>query len=312
MMNAAHVIANEVKQSVIWTQEFFCPACGRSKISLDHNRCDDCGFDAGVEDGILDLHPLVRDKDYRKSSAENLAKVYDRHFWYRARNRVILDVLNKAEWKDENPSIADLGCGNGYVMAKLEQAGYRVLGSDMHIRGLHIARQVAKGPIICALLEDIKLVEPLDAVCLFDVVEHIENQQQALKLAVSLVNPGGYILVTVPALKMLWSDFDVSCGHKRRYDRRMLKQLLADCGLETVYISYFFMFSVLPVWLQRKSISKHIKKADRKSGYTKPPPRLLNSIFSMLSGIERFFSLIGIKPPLGTSLVGLAQVPKKL
>ncbi len=289
--------------------EVYCPACHKGRLSLSNSTCGNCGFTARVEGGILDLQPQVRGEDYKASSAENLARVYEKHFWFGSRNRIILDVLKRARRLLDVRRLIDLGCGNGYVTAMLEEAGYATLGIDMHIDGLRIAEGIVGGSLICAMLEDVRLVEPVDAVCLLDVIEHLTDDRQALLQAASLVRPGGFVLVTVPALMQLWSRYDVTCGHKRRYGAKTLRDLFVECGFEPLYVSYFFMFSVLPVWLQRRLL--HTGKKNAKiagHGYTRPPHPLFNNIFRLLAAAERLLMSAGIKIPFGTSLIGLARV----
>ncbi len=59
-----------------------------------------------------------------------------------------------------------------------------------------------------------------DAVCLFDVLEHLDDEAGALAACRRLLAPGGRLFVTVPAYAWLWSRHDELLGHRRRYTAR--------------------------------------------------------------------------------------------
>ena len=91
---------------------------------------------------------------------------------------------------------------------------------------------------------------------MFDVVEHIEDDYSFMRSIQDYLVPGGKVYITVPAIPFLWSDEDVDAGHYRRYTRESLNKLMNETGFEVEYISYFFSFLVLPLFLFRSLPSK--------------------------------------------------------
>lgn len=75
-----------------------------------------------------------------------------------------------------------------------------------------------------------------DSVIYIDVLEHIENDQQELQSAAELLAPGGNLIVLVPAHNALYSKFDESIGHFRRYNKRMMKSLRPSGMTEDICI----------------------------------------------------------------------------
>ena len=65
-----------------------------------------------------------------------------------------------------------------------------------------------------------------DCVLYIDVLEHIEDDQLEIEAAAQLVKSGGYIVVMSPAHQWLFSEFDTSIGHLRRYNKRTLRSLI--------------------------------------------------------------------------------------
>src|SRR5690606_25250607 len=70
-----------------------------------------------------------------------------------------------------------------------------------------------------------------DIVLSLDVLEHIERDEVALSQWVSILKPGGKLVLSVPAHQRKWSNGDVWAGHFRRYDKEPIRQLVEKVGL---------------------------------------------------------------------------------
>ncbi len=62
-----------------------------------------------------------------------------------------------------------------------------------------------------------ELDEQFNTILYLDVLEHIDDHEQELKYAFEKLKPGGFLIIISPAFKYLYSAFDFSIGHKRRY-----------------------------------------------------------------------------------------------
>ncbi len=281
----------------------FCPTCKEGILSTRDGKCNRCGYEAIQHDGILVLDKSPT-QDYPEDGAAASAEVDTTHFWYAARNRFIQQVLLSLKPQEIKGKFAEFGCGNGYVMNAIEKAGWDVVGIDMHLQGLKIAQQRTGGTLICSRMEKVRFAQPLDAVGMFDLIEHLEDDLSAIRHAVAQLRQGGYLLITVPALQALWSKFDLVVGHKRRYDKNQLRRLIEISGLRILQLNYLFFFAVFPIWLQRL-----LTRSDNNSvaNYVHPPISILNNIFKWFSDIELKFMRHNISLPLGTSLIAVAQ-----
>ena len=81
--------------------------------------------------------------------------------------------------------------------------------------------------------------ESFDAVCCFDVIEHVDDDHGAVRALTGLLVPGGYLVATVPAYQWMWSHHDTLHHHKRRYTRVEMVRLFEGAGLKVRKASYF-------------------------------------------------------------------------
>jgi len=85
-----------------------------------------------------------------------------------------------------------------------------------------------------------------DSVAYINVLEHVERERSELDAARAALRPGGHLLVFVPALAWLYSDFDREVGHYRRYTRDGLERVVQHAGFEVVRSRYFDIAGVIP------------------------------------------------------------------
>lgn len=76
--------------------------------------------------------------------------------------------------------------------------------------------------VLTDTIDGIDAERKFDAIIYIDVIEHIEHDAEELKKAAARLKPGGHLIVLVPAHNYLFSEFDKSIGHFRRYNKKML------------------------------------------------------------------------------------------
>jgi len=91
-----------------------------------------------------------------------------------------------------------------------------------------------------------------DTFIYINVFEHIEDDLKELKTIKDLLPAGGHVIIFVPAHQALFSEFDASIGHFRRYSKRTVTQLAEDAGLEILQTRYMDMAGTLPWWFSFK------------------------------------------------------------
>ena len=70
-----------------------------------------------------------------------------------------------------------------------------------------------------------KLNDTYNTIMYLNVLEHIKNDKQEIKLALSKLNTGGHLIILVPAHQKLYSKFDKEIGHFRRYNISFFKKI---------------------------------------------------------------------------------------
>lgn len=197
----------------------------------------------------------------------------DESFWFRHRNACIIAAV-----KRHAPAglVLDVGGGNGFVSRGLLNAGVPVVLLEPGPLGALNARRARQIPdVICATLDDAAfLTGSIPSAGLFDVLEHIEDDHAAVAQLHRVVQPGGYLFVTVPAYEWLWSTSDVAALHFRRYSPRTLQRVL-EPAFEIVYLTAlfarlvpaFFVLRTVPYALRlRRSISEQQFASEHRAG----------------------------------------------
>jgi SAM-dependent methyltransferase len=163
----------------------------------------------------------------------------DRSFWFRHRNRCIVEIVSRFA---KDGVFLDIGGGNGYVAKGLVDAGIRCMLLEPGIDGALAAHARGIDPVVCARLEDVGFpADSITAAGMFDVLEHIQDDAAALRLVHRLMRPGGHLFLTVPAYPALFSEDDRLAGHFRRYTLASLRQVLVGAGFGIRFGSYMFV-----------------------------------------------------------------------
>ncbi len=178
---------------------------------------------------------------YDQTYFEKLYQIEDRHFWFKTR-QAIVSVLTKQIISDfqQGYLVMEIGCGTGNLLKTLENTCLNgsVLGLDLFWEGLAFAQERTKAGLIQARAECMPFSrEQFNLVGIFDVLEHLENDESILHKIQEMLKPGGKLLLTVPAHGDLWSSFDMVSYHQRRYTTSELTEKLIRSGFTIDYLS---------------------------------------------------------------------------
>jgi SAM-dependent methyltransferase len=145
-------------------------------------------------------------------------------------------VVRELEGLREQALVVDLGCGSGALLERIGRARpkTRLVGIDVEPSALELAKQrLPDAEFVTGDLDQDAVAGQAfrgqaDAVVCSEVLEHLESPERALRLAGELLQPGGRLVVTVPAGPM--NKFDRSIGHRKHYRLDELTSLLSREG----------------------------------------------------------------------------------
>jgi SAM-dependent methyltransferase len=175
-----------------------------------------------------------------------------------------------------------------------------VLGIEYIEEARRLARERKGIDLLAGSILDLPLKdESVKVAIALDVLEHVEDDRLAFSEMLRVTERRGVLIINVPAFMSLWSEWDVSLGHHRRYTRSMLHDVFAlyTREFEIVHFAYANAFAFLPMWAYRKG-SKYLKFQSRAEDRI-PSPRI-NSLMLKLfvdPGKKPWFH-----PPFGSSL----------
>ncbi len=261
-----------------------------------------CGWRVSMLDGFPAFSPdLARENaGFQPGYFAELSMLEETNFWFRARNALILSML-ETHFPDAE-SFLEIGCGTGYVLSGIRQAHpqMKLRGSEIYTAGLGFASSRARGADLMQMdARKMPFFEEFDVIGAFDVLEHIMEDEAVLSQMHESVKPGGGILVTVPQHPFLWSEQDVAACHVRRYTRRELEEKMIRAGFR-VERATSFVSLLFPLMMASRLVAKQ-KTTDPMSELRLG--RTTNRIFEVLMNLELKLISSGLSMPFGGSLL---------
>jgi len=217
-------------------------------------------------------------------------------WWEKARREIVQRCLKKVI--TTNVEILEIGAGFGSMSSMLSGFG-SVSAIEPYPDAAQYLREKLKIESFHSSFESFTDTKKYDMVACFDVLEHIEDDKNAILKMESLVNNKGLLVLTVPAYKFLWNRHDEINHHFRRYSKKDLLRKIPHT-LDIRKISYFNSLLFPMAILDKLVLAKNKKSSSF------DPNKIINGllyrIFSTEKSILQFTSL-----PFGVSLLLIAQ-----
>lgn len=282
-----------------------CVSCGHTLQGSDW-ACGRCGWIAPAQDGIPQLSRLqgAQAAKFSPQDFESLYALEQDYFWFRGRIRLILWAFER--YASGCRSFLEIGCGTGSVLAALARAhpDISVWGSEPYLEGLQFARtRVDSARLMQMDARCVPFADEFDAIGMFDVIEHIEEDQAVLSQVSRALRPGGILLITVPQHRFLWSPADDHAGHARRYTRAELVQKVERAQFRVLRCTSFV--SLLFPLLLISRFRRKGREYDRHAEYR--VPLVVNVMLGMAMSVERAAIRLGATLPFGGSLLLVAR-----
>lgn len=231
----------------------------------------------------------------------------DRHYWETARAAFVLNLL--ASLEEQTGTLLDVGCGDGYLVRRMAERfrGRHFLAVDSAFTPEQMTN-LRTDRIEPATAIDFEHAGRCNAVTLFDVLEHIDDDDACLSSLYASLAPGGQAVFTVPAFQFLFGAHDRMLSHFRRYSHPELVAKLHRAGFDVTESGYFFA-SLLGPRLLLKCLGRDAAGA---VGHGAVRPLWINALMGKIlqldAGVCRALARLGIKIP-GLSVYALCQKP---
>jgi SAM-dependent methyltransferase len=226
----------------------------------------------------------------------------------------ILDRLRPAR-------VLEIGCGQGafgariadrvdYLAVEPDASSYRVAADRIEPRG---------GSVINGIHDAVPAGTAFDAVCAFEVLEHIEDDKRALAAWVPFIRPGRQLIMSVPAFQGRFGPMDTHAGHFRRYSPEQLGDRLTEAGLVVDEIVVYgwplgYALEVVRNRIDAKKLATaradgtSVEDLTAASGRTFQPSKRTTGIAVQAATLP-FRYLQRTRPDRGTGLVAVATRP---
>ncbi|WGS22836.1 MULTISPECIES: class I SAM-dependent methyltransferase [unclassified Bradyrhizobium] len=237
---------------------------------------------------------------------DELAQLEAGHFWFVARNRLIVGLADR--FFPQARSFMEIGCGTGFVLRAMagSRTWQRLVGSELHPAGLAHAKERLPSEVEFVQMDarDLPAADMFDLTGAFDAIEHIVDDEAVLSGLRAATKRGGGAIITVPQHPWLWSRADEVAYHQRRYRRGELEAKLRRNGFEVLFSS---SFTALLLPLMMASRLKPGKPSADEDVYEFKLNPVVNGMLRGILQAEVRMTLAGIRWPAGGSRVVVAQ-----
>ncbi len=255
-------------------------------------------------------HTYAKNPSMRKSKIGEDLSSYDvetmvesLHWWFVVRRKLLKSMLSSVN-VPINSLTLDVGCGTGSNLGTLVSAGLHAIGLDRSVYALGLVRSKGGFPLLAGDVSHLPIkTRSIGLIIAMDILEHLEDDAQAILESYRILDKEGILILTVPAFKSLWGIQDVVTGHKKRYSKREITNELREAGFNILRSSYFNFFLFFPIFVARR-LMRLLGLTVRSENEVNFP--LLNfflkTIFSMELHLLKYCSF-----PFGVSIFCLAR-----
>lgn len=243
----------------------------------------------------------------KQEAYRSLLETEETHWWFRARQRIVLDVLG-ARLGTAAPGAAprtlvDLGAGGGGLSEALGRFG-RVVAVEGSPEAMQRLRRRTTVQAVSARLPTLPFPPAsFDIATAFDVLEHVEDDLGAIHEVARVLREGGVFLATVPAHPALWGGHDEIHGHFRRYRPGELESRMEAVGFRIEFATPFQTL-LLPALVAQRWLSRMVSGSP---SVPSTPPRPINSVLEGIFASERRWIGRGYRLPVGSSHLVFAR-----
>lgn len=222
----------------------------------------------------------------------------EEHWWSLARSRMVAFFVRK--YSMVGSGLLEIGCGRGIVVKALRKRGYKCDGVELaNVRPIDGVEEFVKVETDATELP-LETRKQYRTILLLDVLEHIQEPESFLSATLAKFPEAELLMVSVPARRELWSNYDETYGHFRRYNLAMLDLMGQSIQARVLWNGYVFQGLYLPMLFITKCLG-------RRTTNLKPPGKfgwVNHSIYLIIYGL---FHLIP-RSIFGSSAIAIYRI----
>lgn len=237
-----------------------CPVCGgrgeplSGYDSVRLSQCQGCDLIFLGHAEIADLKSRYVDEGYVDTHGRFLEQ--DRAFRHIARQRV--------EWllrRSSPGSLLEIGPGRGYLLDEANAAGFDPVGVEPSPQLAERITAEFGVPVECGFLDEVELPhEKYDVICMYHVLEHVEDPVDLLGQIGGLLSEDGLLVIEVPNIASAmarrrgdrWGAVQLTELHVSQFAPHTLSNLVERAGLEVTEVDTVAPWHYLPPDLRRR------------------------------------------------------------
>jgi len=225
------------------------------------------------------------------------------HWWYCVRRNLVKNLITTYSQNRKDNQILDIGCGTGALMKEIASEG-TVTGVDFSADAVHFCKQRGLENVVQGSVTSLPFPNDIfDIVLALDILEHVEDDGQAVQEISRVLKPGGVAIIFVPAFMMLWGSTDEVSEHKRRYRKNQLLEVIKPNHLKIERVSYFNFILFIPILIFR--LLARVLRVTFVDEY-KPGVGFINALLYMIFSFEiRVLRYVSF--PFGVSIMVLCR-----
>jgi SAM-dependent methyltransferase len=240
---------------------------------------------------------------------EALFEVEDRHWWFVLLRREIARALERHRPSRAGDRWLDAGSGTGGLLANLRAGApaFRV-GLDSSLQGLWLARSrkladLAAGSVAALPFPPavFGLITSIDVLCHRDVEE-----EPALSEMHRCLQPGGLLILQVPAFSWLFGEHDRAVWTNRRFRRGEVERLLEETGFG-VRESFYRMSLLFPAAVLRRLWTRRPRTGGNARSDVRAASAAQNALLGGAARLESALAALGPRLPFGLSIFCVAE-----
>lgn len=226
----------------------------------------------------------------------------ERNWWFVGRRAAVKDMIRRYQIP-KDARIIDIGCAGGALLVELQKMGYQnVYALDYSAEAIELCKKRGIEHAYQMDGHDPQFPEnTFDLIIASDSLEHLEDDNKALRNWYKILKPGGKVFIYVPAYEFLWSEHDEVNFHYRRYTRSNLSAKVKATGFKILKAGYWNNLILLPTMVVRllSKLKPKRKKEEMKSDLLQlfdPVNNVLTSWLKMENSVNNVLHL-----PFGVS-----------